>query len=141
MLFWLGLVAGAIIGWVVEWVIDWRFWRSDLSVTSDEETQLRQELDVARLEIRNLQSQLQQQSPTSPASEHSHRDRLQDINGVGNIYAQKLNAADIYTFAHLSELSVEQLTEIINPQEWQTLDFAEWIRQARAYTQSADRGE
>ncbi len=138
MLFWLGLVAGAIIGWVVEWIIDWRFWRSDLTVTSDEETRLRKELDVARLEISNLQNRVQQQNSTT------HKmDRLQDVNGIGQVYARKLNDAGLYTFADLADVSVERLTEIINPQEWQSLDFDAWIRQARTFAQSttqANRG-
>jgi predicted flap endonuclease-1-like 5' DNA nuclease len=138
MLFWLGLVAGAIIGWVVEWIIDWRFWRNDLTVTSDEESRLRKELDVARLEISNLQGRIQTQSTSTPA-----QDRLQDINGIGQVYVRKLNDAGIHTFAQLAELSVDQLTEIINPQEWQSLDFDAWIRQARTFTPSttqASRG-
>lgn len=139
MLFWLGLVAGAIIGWVVEWIIDWRFWRSDLTVTSDEESRLRKELDVARLEISNLQNRVQQQNATS-----RNMDRLQDVNGIGQVYARKLNEAGIYTFADLADVSIERLTEIINPQEWQSLDFDAWIRQARTYAQStteASRGK
>ncbi len=138
MLFWLGLVAGAIIGWVVEWIIDWRFWRNDLTVTSDEESRLRKELEVARLEINNLQGRIQTQSTGTPTP-----DRLQDINGVGQVYVRKLNDAGIYTFAQLADLSVERLTEIIKPQEWQALDFDAWIRQARTFMQSpaqASRG-
>ena len=138
MLFWLGLVAGAIIGWVVEWIIDWRFWRSDLTVTSDEEARLRKELDVARLEINNLQNRVQQQNTTGRKT-----DRLQDISGIGQVYARKLNDAGIYTFTDLADVSIERLTEIINPQEWQSLDFDAWIRQARTYAQpttQANRG-
>ncbi len=134
MLFWLGLVAGAIIGWVVEWVIDWRFWRSDLTVTSDDEARLRKELDVARLEISNLQNRVQQQSTGTRQTE-----RLQDVNGIGQVYARKLNDAGIYTFAELADVSVDRLTEIINPQEWQSLDFDAWIRQARTYAQSTTK--
>jgi predicted flap endonuclease-1-like 5' DNA nuclease len=130
MLFWLGLVAGAIIGWVIEWVIDWRFWRRGLDVTTDEESRLRKELEVARLEISNLQNRLQQ-SPLTP-----ERDRLQDIDGIGPVFAQKLNEAGITTFVALGESSVARLTEIIKPQEWQSLDFDSWIRQARAFAQA-----
>jgi len=131
MLFWLGLVAGAIIGWVIEWIIDWRFWRNDLTVTSDEEARLRKELDVARLEINNLQSRVQQQTNST-----REVDRLQDVEGIGQVYLRKLNDAGIYTFAELAEVSIDRLTEIINPQEWQSLDFDGWIRQARTFAQS-----
>lgn len=135
MLFWLGLTAGAIIGWVVEWVIDWRFWRSDLTVTSDEEIRLRKELEVARLEINALQTRLRVQSPPTPDV-----DRLQDIDGIGPVYARKLNDAGIHTFAEIAATSIERLTEIINPQEWQTIDFDSWIRQARHLSESTAQG-
>lgn len=149
MLFWLGLVAGAIIGWLVEWVIDWRYWRADIAVASDEEGRLRRELDVARLEIANLQAQVQRRTDNVAAGHAGEtvgagtepQDRLQDINGIGQVYAKKLNDADIHTFAQLSETSIDRLTEIINPQEWQTVDFDAWIRQARAFTKNADRGK
>ncbi|HRW10341.1 MAG TPA: helix-hairpin-helix domain-containing protein [Caldilineaceae bacterium] len=137
MLFWLGLVAGAIIGWVVEWIIDWRFWRKDLTVTTDEESRLRKELEVARLEINNLQNRLRTQETTNPDA-----DRLQDIDGIGPVYARKLQDAGIHTYAQLATTSIERLTEIINPQEWQTIKFDDWIRQARVLGESTaqDRG-
>jgi len=137
MLFWLGLVAGAIIGWVVEWIIDWRFWRKDLTVTSDEESRLRKELEVARLEINSLQTRIRGQDSTP-----SLTDRLQDIDGVGPVYERKLNEVEIYTFAQVAETPIEQLTEIIKPQEWQTIEFDKWIRQARLLAEAtAEVGE
>lgn len=149
MLFWLGLVAGAIVGWVIEWIIDWQFWRTDDTITSGEEGRLRNELEVARLEIRKLQSQVRQQTQStaapSPAPVTSSgaqtQDSLQDIHGIGQVYARKLHDAGIHTFGELSDTSLDRLTEIINPQEWQTIDFDAWIRQARAFAQNADRGK
>lgn len=136
MIFWLGLFAGLIIGWVIEWVIDWRFWRSEEQTGVDEESRLRRELETARLEINRLQTQLTTNAP----SELSSADQLQDINGIGQIFAKRLNEAGIYTFAQVSELSPERLQEIIQPQEWQTLDFAAWIAQARTLAQKAQKG-
>lgn len=136
MIFWLGLFAGLIIGWVIEWVIDWRFWRSEEQTGVDEESRLRRELETARLEINRLQTQLTTNAP----SELSSADQLQDINGIGQIFAKRLNEAGIYTFAQVSELSPERLQEIMQPQEWQTLDFAAWIAQARTLAQKAQKG-
>ncbi|MBX3015459.1 MAG: hypothetical protein KF832_28320 [Caldilineaceae bacterium] len=136
MIFWLGLFAGLIIGWVVEWVIDWRFWRSEAQPALDEESRLRRELESARLEINRLQSQL---APTpSPAS--TTTDHLQDIQGIGQVFAKRLHEAGIYTFAQLSQLSTERLHEIIQPQEWQSLDYAAWIDQARTLAQKSRKG-
>jgi len=132
MLFWLGLVAGAIIGWVIEWVIDWRFWRRDLTVASDEEGRLRRELEVARLEISRLQTQVSTAPGDAPAG-----DRLQDISGIGQVYAKRLNDAGIRTFAELAAATPQKLAEILKPQEWQTVDFDAWIRQARTFAKKS----
>jgi predicted flap endonuclease-1-like 5' DNA nuclease len=136
MIFWLGLFAGLIIGWVVEWVIDWRFWRREQPVDLDEESRLRRELETARLEINRLQSQLASPPPT----ETTPTDDLQDIKGIGQVFAKRLNDAGIYTFVQLSQLSPERLHEIIQPQEWQSIDFAAWITQARTLTQKSHKG-
>lgn len=128
MLFWLGLVAGAIIGWVIEWVIDWRFWRRDVTVVSDEEGRLRRELEVARLEISRLQTQASTYTTDVPTG-----DRLQDINGIGQVYAKRLHEAGIRTFADLAASTPQKLADILKPQEWQTLEFDAWIRQAHSF--------
>lgn len=140
MIFWLGLFAGLIIGWVIEWVIDWRFWRSDHYAELNEESRLRRELETARVEINRLQSQLTTSSVTPPASASPPADRLQDINGIGQVFVKRLNDAGIYTFAQVSELSVERLREIIQPQEWQSVDFASWIAQAQTLALKSQKG-
>jgi len=144
MIFWLGLFVGLIIGWVIEWIIDWRFWRNQHNDSIDEESRLRRELETARLEISRLQAQATAPlgaplGPTTPAAP-ARPDHLPDINGIGQVYARRLNDAGVFTFAQLSELSPERLREIVQPQEWQTLDFASWITQARTFTQKAQKG-
>ncbi|MEZ4866467.1 MAG: hypothetical protein R3C14_34430 [Caldilineaceae bacterium] len=136
MVFWLGLFAGLIIGWVIEWVIDWRFWRRDQAIHLDQESQLRRELESARLEITRLQTQISNETPAAPPSP----DRLQDIKGIGQAFAKRLNEAGIFTFVQVGALSPEQLERIIKPQEWQTLDYSSWISQARALTQKTGKG-
>jgi len=147
MIFWLGLFAGLIIGWVIEWIIDWRFWRQEQNISVDEESRLRRELEAARLEISRLQNQVSASSaPVASApmnasiSAPARSDHLPDVHGIGQVYAKRLNDAGVYTFAQLSELSVERLREIIQPQEWQSLDFASWITQARTFAQKAQKG-
>ena len=138
MIFWLGLFAGLIIGWLIEWIIDWRFWPQEQNVGVDEESRLRRELEAARLEISHLQSQVT--VPPIPAPVPARPDPLPDIHGIGQVYAKRLNDAGVYTFAQLSELSPERLREIVQPQEWQSLDFAAWITQARTFAQKAQKG-
>jgi predicted flap endonuclease-1-like 5' DNA nuclease len=137
MVFWLGLFAGLIIGWIVEWIIDWRFWRSEHHATLDEEGRLRRELESARFEINRLQAQVAA-IPTHEAV--PVMEPLQDIKGIGQVFAKRLNDAGITTFAQLGELSADRLREIIQPQEWQTLDFATWITQARTLAQKSQKG-
>ncbi len=136
MIFWLGLFAGLIIGWVIEWVIDWRFWRSEQHESVDEASRLRRELESARLEINKLNAQL----TTPPITDAMPVDTLQEIEGIGQVFARRLNDAGIYTFAQISESSVDRLREIIQPQEWQSVEFASWITQARALAQKSQKG-
>lgn len=140
MIFWLGLFAGLIIGWVIEWVIDWRYWRSEHRADIDEESRLRRELESARLEINRLQSQLTTAAAPIAAAEFPPADRLHEINGIGQVFAKRLNDAGITTFAQLSTLSSERLREIIQPQEWQSIDFAAWIAQAHTLAQKSQKG-
>ena len=60
-------------------------------------------------------------------------DRLQKVNGIGNVYAQKLNDAGIYTFAQLAGQSPARLTEIIAPESWQAIEPEAWIQEAASF--------
>ncbi|MDH7486950.1 MAG: DUF4332 domain-containing protein [Anaerolineae bacterium] len=59
-------------------------------------------------------------------------DDLSQIKGIGEVFEQKLYQAGIMTFADLAARTPEELKAIIQPEEWQALDFADWIAQARA---------
>jgi len=56
---------------------------------------------------------------------------LAAIRGIGDVFEQKLYEAGIMTFADLAAETVAQLEAIIQPQEWQEVDFAGWVAQAR----------
>jgi predicted flap endonuclease-1-like 5' DNA nuclease len=68
------------------------------------------------------------------ASEGAVRDDLTKIKGIGPTYAKKLHAAGIYNFKGLAALSVDELSNIIQPQSWQKVNLNNWIEQARALT-------
>ncbi|HEY65814.1 MAG TPA: hypothetical protein G4O02_14730 [Caldilineae bacterium] len=70
-------------------------------------------------------------APSGPI-ESVIRDDLTRIKGIGRVYAGKLYAAGIFTFADLAALTEERLREIIQPREWQNIDLRSWIEQARA---------
>ena len=63
----------------------------------------------------------------------SQRDRLPDINGVGAVFARRLNAAGIYTFAQVAETDPGRLREIVKAREWQHVNTEDWIEQARGF--------
>ena len=59
------------------------------------------------------------------------RDPLHEINGIGAVYEQRLNDAGIFTFAELLAAGERRIQEIINPKDWQTINTADWLAQAR----------
>ncbi len=62
-------------------------------------------------------------APGTPAS-------LEVIKGIGPVYARKLNAAGVVTFADLAAASVEQLRAIVAPEGQVVPHIETWIAQA-----------
>jgi predicted flap endonuclease-1-like 5' DNA nuclease len=60
-------------------------------------------------------------------------DPLIDINGIGPVYQQKLFDAGIYTFEQLAGMTPDQIAAIIQPEEWQNVDFHRWIAEAAQF--------
>ncbi len=65
-------------------------------------------------------------SPKAPVD----RDRLEKIDGVGDVYEHRLNSAGIWTFAQLSQMSLESIHSLIQPEEWQKIEPDKWILEA-----------
>lgn len=65
--------------------------------------------------------------------ERERRDDLTRIYGIGPKYAGKLNEAGIYSFADLAAADPDHLREIIQPADWQQIDFESWPAQAAAF--------
>ncbi len=59
------------------------------------------------------------------------KDDLLRIEGIGRVYDGRLRAAGINTFAELVNAGEARLQEIIQPQAWQRVSFADWIEQAK----------
>lgn len=68
----------------------------------------------------------------------AQQDRLQVINGIGNVFAERLRQAGIDSFVKLSQLTPDQAAQIVRAKSWQAVDAASWIEQAR---QLANSGE
>ncbi len=58
-------------------------------------------------------------------------DDLLIIEGIGPVYAAKLQAAGITTFAQLAAADNARLTEIIQAPAWRKVDYDAWREQAR----------
>jgi predicted flap endonuclease-1-like 5' DNA nuclease len=78
-----------------------------------------------------LEQQLREALDTLAEARQPRRDDLEQIDGIGRVYEQKLFDAGINTFAQLAVTPVVRLKEIINPASWQQLDFESWLEQAR----------
>lgn len=58
-------------------------------------------------------------------------DDLTEIVGIGPVYASRLNAAGIHSFAQLARQSPERVYEILGPRS-ALANAEEWISQAKA---------
>ena len=119
----------------------------------------RAELESHKAEIRELRAQLSNDNSAEAISEepplfvtmddlppdpitsphpatNGNGDRLQQINGIGNVFAGRLEAAGIKTFAQLAQLSPERAVEIVKAKPWQVADAEAWITQAQEFSAS-----
>lgn len=65
-----------------------------------------------------------------PRYDEPQPDSLQEIAGIGPVYARRLRKAGITTFRQLAMLPPERLREIARVERWQA-DVTSWIEQAR----------
>ena len=135
---WFMLVLGILIGWGIELAIDWFYWRRQKGDGVDESA-WQAKLDSVETKRRNLEVELKDALNREPERIVETivkevlvvQDRLQDVKGIGKVFAGKLNNAGIYTFSQLADSNAERLTEIINPEEWQAIEPEEWIEHAK----------
>jgi predicted flap endonuclease-1-like 5' DNA nuclease len=83
--------------------------------------------------------------PSAPESDPAGReslalepDNLEEINGIGPVFAQRLNQAGIFTFEALSRQTPERLEEVVSAGRRQVIDTAAWIEQAKELAGRAD---
>ena len=96
-------VLGLLIGWLAEWVIDWFFWRRKYRTLEEENAELKAQLE----------------------------DDLQDIKGIGPVFATRLNKAGVHDFQDLAKLNENQLREIVGEQVEKLVDKKSILKQAR----------
>jgi predicted flap endonuclease-1-like 5' DNA nuclease len=92
-----------------------------------ERSQLADALSAAKANLSELQTKLAAQPAVQTV-----QDQLEAIKGIGRVFAQKLNAAGIYTFADLATQTPDRLREIIGTaRAGSMVQPADWIQQAR----------
>ncbi len=79
------------------------------------------------------QAAILSQQPPSPAV-----DDLTRIQGIGNVFARKLQDAGISTFAQLAAQSPEHLAAICQAPDWRKPDYQSWIYQAQKLSQGSE---
>jgi predicted flap endonuclease-1-like 5' DNA nuclease/predicted nucleic acid-binding Zn-ribbon protein len=59
-----------------------------------------------------------------------NRDRLEKIDGIGDVYEHRLNAAGIWSFEQLANMSAESIRSLIQPEDWQKIEPDKWVLEA-----------
>jgi predicted flap endonuclease-1-like 5' DNA nuclease len=57
-------------------------------------------------------------------------DDLTRVDGIGVVFAKRLNQAGITRFAQLAQTTPDALHEIIKPEDWQKIEFDHWTHDA-----------
>lgn len=119
-----------IVALLVGILIGWFFTQGRVREAADQQQVLHKKLQSAEAEIKRLQSKVDEAGEKIQLV-YKKADQLEDINGIGPVFARRLNEAGIYTFADLTAQSPEKIREIISPKNWQAIDPEGWIAQAR----------
>ncbi|MDM8518537.1 helix-hairpin-helix domain-containing protein [Anaerolineales bacterium HSG6] len=89
--------------------------------------QLKQDLMAARSELEELKQQLKQKQTKK-------KDDLTKVNGIGPVFARRLNEAGIFTFVDLVALSADDVRKIVVAKDWQKIEPEKWLIQAQSLT-------
>ena len=139
MQFWFGVAAGLLIGWIGEWLLTRR------SVIADRRKQTPSFTVSYTRHVRNLSVSSPGRDSGSDRSDGHHRgcasghpvedqaadvaDDLTVIKGIGPVFAERLNAAGIYSYTDLAQASPEALQAAVATN--QKVASEVWIAQAK----------
>jgi len=102
-------VLGVLIGWIVEWILDWFYWRGRVQKAMDENIELKERI----ISLEEALSRKPDTSITTPLTNRRGEDNLQAINGIGLVFAKRLNEAGVHTFEQLSQLTSKDMERIL----------------------------
>jgi predicted flap endonuclease-1-like 5' DNA nuclease len=119
-------ISGVIVGWAAEWQLHRRRKGRD-------NEQLECQLTKTQAQLNSLRAQQEERDAMSNRSrDATSRDRLEQIKGIGPVFARRLNEEGIFTFADLATLSPERVREMVSDGNRITnIDAQAWIVQAQ----------
>jgi predicted flap endonuclease-1-like 5' DNA nuclease len=115
-----------IVGWAAEWQLHRRRKGRD-------NEQLECRLTTTQAQLDSLRGQQEERDAVSSrARDVASRDRLEQIKGIGPVFARRLNEEGIFTFADLAKLSPERVREMVaDGNRLTNIDAQAWIAQAQ----------
>ena len=142
-------ILGVISGVYLKWIIDEIYTRDHLKMITNENTQLRdrlQLLEEARSAQRLNQTPQPEQRPAPVATPKAPRrtstkDDLKKIKGIGPVMEKKLNAAGVNTFEQFSRLTTQQLQNILGISKRVVQSADNLITQAKKLAQGKARSK
>lgn len=129
---------GAFLGLLVEAIVVWVYLRKhskniqkqlkeyenkNLSITK-KQLALKAKNEALREEIETLKN-------AKPAN--GANDKLEDIKGIGPVFARRLNNAGIKTFEELVKVPTGELEKIVEAKTWQDINPEQWIWEAKQF--------
>jgi len=112
---------------------------SELTTTQAQVTQLTSEISKSAVPSETPQPAVSKEIAIDPSPAPAKPDDIEEIKGIGPVFAQRLNEAGIYTFADLLKLTPEQITDIVTKGErTYAIDAEDWLKQARTLAEMDD---
>ena len=134
----INFVSGIILGLLLEAVLLWFFLRKQNSLTHQELAAYKNKtasLTKRQHALRAKNEELRSKIDTLKATKTVvvKKDKLEDINGIGPVFAKRLNNAGIMTFEELIEVPADRLEKIVEAKTWQVVEPEKWIGEARQF--------
>lgn len=107
------LVLGLLIGWVIEWVIDWFYWRGRIVHAAQENASLQERITALEEAARRQPILAKGRTKSTFLTDKDGNDNFQAIKGIGPAFSKRLHEAGIHTFEQLSQLTPQQMEEIL----------------------------
>lgn len=130
----IGLIIGLLLNWVIQPLLGWFGRRPSTDISG-----LNEILSDLAVRVNALESASIGDTPhILTVTEEStiaqvfvkDKDPLEEIVGIGPVFASRFNDAGIYTFEELAKITPHRAREIAAAENWQKIEPEAWIQQA-----------